>query len=201
VRDGGSGVIVECERCHARYHYDEDRFGGKASKKLRCSKCRSIFEVFNTRAYEAQPPVRHVVPDPTVTKRGSHGGDAPAERPAPAPRPPAPAKRPASGELKLPLDRKMSLAVIAGPDAGRIFQIDKPRVVIGREDVDLALDDPEISRQHAALEVRGEDVTLCDLGSTNGTLVAEQPVAEAPRENQAEFTVGASTLMLIVTSS
>jgi len=194
-------MIVECERCHARYHYDEDRFGGKASKKLRCSKCRSIFEVYNTRAYAAQPPVRPIVPDATVTRRGAQTPDPPKPpRPAPAP-PPPPASRRSPGELKLPSDRKMSLAVIAGPDAGRIFPIDRPRVVIGREGVDLALDDPEISRQHAAIEVRGEEVTLCDLGSTNGTLVAEQPVAEAPLENQAEFTVGGSTLMLIVTSS
>jgi len=198
-------VIVECERCHARYHYDEDRFGGKASKKLRCSKCRSIFEVINTRSYESQPPVRPVVPDATRTRRssGSGSGPAPEPRPAAAPSPvPAPIRRPAApSELKLPPDRKMSLAVIAGPDAGRIFQIEKPRVVIGREDVDLALDDPELSRQHAALEVRGEEVTLCDLGSTNGTLVADQAVDEATIENQTEFTVGGSTLMLIVTSA
>src|SRR5438034_350201 len=87
----------------------------------------------------------------------------PSPGPAEPPRPvavPEPIRRPAAtGELKLPHDRKLSLAVIAGPDAGRIFQIEKPRVVIGREDVDLVLDDPEISRQHAALEVRGEDVT------------------------------------------
>ena len=51
-------MIVECERCHAKYQYDEERFGGKASKKLRCSKCQAIFEVVNTRAYEAGPPVR-----------------------------------------------------------------------------------------------------------------------------------------------
>jgi predicted Zn finger-like uncharacterized protein len=193
-------VIVECERCHARYHYDEDRFGGKASKKLRCSKCRSIFEVFNTRAYETQPPVRSIVPDATMTRRGGQGDGPSALRPRPVPAPPAERRAP-SGDLKLPADRKLSLAVIAGPDAGRIFPIDKPRVVIGREGVDLALDDPELSRQHAALEVRGEEVTLHDLGSTNGTLVAEQPVSEAPLENQMEFTVGASTLMLIVTSA
>jgi predicted Zn finger-like uncharacterized protein len=193
-------VIVECERCHARYHYDEDRFGGKASKKLRCSKCRSIFEVVNTRAYEAQPPMRPIAADGTVTRRGAQP-EEPPRPPRPAPAPPPPPRKSPPGELKLPVDRKMSLAVIAGPDAGRIFAIDKPRVVIGREGVDLVLDDPEISRQHAALEVRGEDVTLCDLGSTNGTLIGEQAVSEAPLENQSEFTVGASTLMLIVTSS
>ncbi len=51
-------MIVECDQCHAKYHYDEARFGGKPSKKLRCSKCRAIFEIFNTHAYEAQPAVR-----------------------------------------------------------------------------------------------------------------------------------------------
>ena len=192
-------MIVECERCHARYHYDEDRFGGKASKKLRCSRCRSIFEVTNTRAYETQPPVRTIVPDATATRRGGQGERPSALRVRPVPAPP-PERRPPGGELKLPVDRKMSLAVIAGPDAGRIFPIEKPRVVIGREGVDVALDDPELSRQHAALEVRGEEVTLHDLGSTNGTMLGEEAVSEAPLENQMEFTVGASTLMLIVTS-
>ena len=102
--------------------------------------------------------------------------------------------------LKLPTDRKLSLAVIAGPDAGRIYPIEKPRVVIGREDVDLALDDPEISRQHAAIEVAGDRISVVDLGSSNGTHVGEQSVEEAPLENQSEFTIGGSTLMLIVTA-
>jgi pSer/pThr/pTyr-binding forkhead associated (FHA) protein len=101
--------------------------------------------------------------------------------------------------LALPVDQKLSLAVIAGPDAGRMFVIEKPRVVLGREDVDLALDDPEVSRQHAAIEVAGDRVTVVDLGSANGTHVGDEPVAEALLENQGEFTIGASTLMLIVT--
>ena len=40
---------------------------------------------------------------------------------------------------------------------------------------------------------------MIDLGSANGVQVGDQSVAEAPLENQAEFTVGGSTLMLIVT--
>jgi S-DNA-T family DNA segregation ATPase FtsK/SpoIIIE len=101
--------------------------------------------------------------------------------------------------LALPRDMKLSLAVIAGPDAGRMFQIDKPRILIGREGVDLVLDDPEVSRRHAAIEVAGDRITVVDLGSANGTLVDEQSIAEAALENQGEFTVGGSTLMLIVT--
>jgi predicted Zn finger-like uncharacterized protein len=184
-------VIVECDRCHAKYHYDEDRFAGKPSKKLRCSKCQTIFEVVNTRAYEAGPAVRPpIVLGETMMRRkknGSFAPSAPAEHPR-APRAP-----------KLPEDQKLSLAVIAGPDAGKMYAIDKPRVVIGREEVDFALDDPEISRQHAAIEVSGANVFVLDLNSSNGTFVDESAITEAPLENQDEFTIGGSTIMLIVT--
>ena len=89
--------------------------------------------------------------------------------------------------------------MIAGPDAGKMHVIEKPRVVIGREDVDFALDDPEISRRHAAIEVSGDEVTLLDLDSSNGTLVDETAIKESRLENQGEFTIGGSTIMLIVT--
>jgi predicted Zn finger-like uncharacterized protein len=191
-------VIVECDQCHAKYHYDDERFGGKASKKLRCSRCQTIFEVVNTRAYEVQPALRApIAPDETRIRRP---GDA-SKSPTPRSRPSAPEVRKPAGELRLPADVKLSLAVIAGPDAGKMFQIEKPRVVIGREDVDFALDDPELSRHHAALEVRDGEVSLLDLGSTNGTVVGEDPITEpVALENQGEFTVGGSTLMLIVTA-
>jgi predicted Zn finger-like uncharacterized protein len=182
-------VIVECDQCRARYHYDESRFGGKPSKRLRCSKCRAIFEVFNTRAFEAQPRLKSAArSDATIIRRQGN-------RPRPAPGP----ERPPAAALKLPPDLKLSLAVIAGPDAGRIYLIETPRVVIGRDGVDLSLDDPEVSRQHAAIEVSGDLVKVVDLGSSNGTLVGEEQVAEAPLENQGEFTIGGTTLMLIVT--
>jgi predicted Zn finger-like uncharacterized protein len=181
-------VIVECDSCHARYQYDEARFAGKPAKRLRCSRCRTIFEVVNTRAFEAQPALKpRPAPDETAVRR-----------PGTRSRTPRPSR--SAEALKLPPDRKLSLAIIAGPDAGRIFAIEKPRVVIGREDVDLALEDPEISRHHAAIEVAGDRITVVDLGSANGTLVGEQAVEEAALENQSEFTIGSSTLMLIVTA-
>jgi len=182
-------VIVVCEQCQAKYQYDEARFEGRPAKRLRCSRCQAIFEVVNTRAFEAGPALgRRPPPDETFSRRPADKRSR-AERPAP---------RPAS-ELALPAGQKLSLAVIAGPDAGRIFVIEKPRVVLGREDVDLVLEDPEVSRQHAAIEVAGDRVTVVDLGSANGTHVGDDPVDEAPLENQGEFTIGGSTLMLIVT--
>jgi hypothetical protein len=183
-------LIVECDRCGAKYNYEDARFAGKPSKKLRCSKCESIFEVFAIPGDRTSRPSEPLIPEETRRRRDASGED-PARRPA--------APRRAPGPLRMPADLKLSLAVIAGPDAGKIFPIERPRVVIGREEVDFALEDPEISRHHAAIEVCGEQITLLDLGSTNGTLIGEEPVQEAPLENQGEFTIGGSTLMLIVT--
>lgn len=190
-------MIVECGQCHAKYNYDDARFGGKSSKKLRCAKCRAIFEVSRIASVEARPEPRVPrAPDETAIRRP---GDRPAATsPLPADHDRTPTRPPAVG-LKLPPNQKLSLAVIAGPDAGRMFLIEKPRIVIGRDEVDLVLDDPEVSRQHAAIEVAGENVTVVDLGSANGTVVGVGPVSDAPLENQSEFSVGGSTLMLIVT--
>ena len=187
-------MIVECDQCHAKFQYDEARFGGRAAKKLRCSKCRAIFEIVNSRAFEAQPEVRPgFAPEETANRHSGHGAERPARREVPAP------SRSPVAVLALPQDVKLSLAVIAGPEAGLMFLVEKPRTVIGREGVDLVLDDPEISRQHAAIEVCGERVRVVDLGSANGIQVGDESVAEASLENHGEFTVGSSTLMLIVT--
>jgi predicted Zn finger-like uncharacterized protein len=182
-------VIIECDRCYARYRYDEARFEGKPSKRVRCTKCMAIFEIFNTHALEtAPPPGPAVKPEETVSRL--------EDRPNTKKRP----RVAGTGQaLKLPEDSKLSLAVIAGPDAGRIHPIVKPRIVIGRHDADVNVEDPEVSRQHAAVEVSDDRVMLIDLGSTNGTFTEEGPISEAPLENQGEFTIGGSTLMLIVT--
>ncbi|MFN7990425.1 MAG: FHA domain-containing protein [Thermoanaerobaculia bacterium] len=137
----------------------------------------------------------------------------PAAAPAPAPAPPRPTgtaevekpAAPAAGaaaagrRLRLPDWEKLSLACIAGPEAGRIFEIDKARMVIGRAGADVLLNDPECSRQHAAIEVSDDKVFLVDLGSTNGTYVADRRITQLELENRSEFDVGSSTLMLIRT--
>jgi predicted Zn finger-like uncharacterized protein len=190
-------MIIECDRCYARYRYDEARFEGKASKRVRCTKCLAIFEIFNTSAADAVPSgairtgeetVHRLEPDASKPREPTakrSGGGAP--------------RRTGSADLRMPTGIKVSVAVIAGPEAGRIFSVEKPRVVIGRHDADVNLEDPEVSRSHAAIELSGEKTTLVDLGSTNGTFVGEEQIRECPIENQSEFSVGGSTLMLIVT--
>ena len=49
--------------------------------------------------------------------------------------------------------------------------------LIGRDpDTAACIKDPSVSRQHARLRVEGNDATLQDLGSKNGTLVNGQPI-------------------------
>jgi predicted Zn finger-like uncharacterized protein len=191
-------MIIECDRCYARYKYDETRFEGKASKKVRCTKCLSVFEIYNTHPEEAAPPPSGMdTPQDTVFRLAEEGGKKPSETTRKSVAMASP--RRVAGELKLPTSAKLSLAVIAGPESGKIFQIERPRVIIGRHDADINVDDPEVSRQHAALEISNDRITLVDLGSTNGTFMGDEPVKESPIENQGEFTIGGSTIMLIVT--
>jgi predicted Zn finger-like uncharacterized protein len=198
-------MIIECDRCYSRYRYDETRFAGKPSKKVRCTKCLAIFEIFNTGAYESQPSAAagFESPSPSASDetvgRLSEAADKPADSITAKRRLARAAAKP-EGTPSLPEGYRVSLAVIAGPESGRIFEIDKPRVVIGRSDADINVDDPEVSRQHAALEIFGDKVTLVDMGSTNGTLVDDEPITEAALENQSEFSIGGSTLMLILTA-
>lgn len=103
---------------------------------------------------------------------------------------------------KLPQGKRLSLAIIDGPDSGKVVRIDKPRIVIGRSGADLNLNDDETSRNHCAVEIRETLYLLQDLGSTNGTLVDGQKITgQVELYNQGEFQLGATTLMLIVTES
>lgn len=52
---------------------------------------------------------------------------------------------------------------------------DKINVVIGRGEADITIEHPAISRNHARIESHGELMTLCDLGSKNGTFIGDIP--------------------------
>jgi hypothetical protein len=60
-------------------------------------------------------------------------------------------------------------------------------------DVDIRIDDPGVSRHHAEITL-GTDVTLRDLGSTNGTLVNGRMVATAVLTDGSRIQLGTTTL-------
>lgn len=64
------------------------------------------------------------------------------------------------------------LVVRRGPQPEKTFALTQELMVIGREALgDITINDPEVSRQHARLRRQGENYTIEDLGSTNGTFV------------------------------
>lgn len=69
------------------------------------------------------------------------------------------------------------LRVVSGPAAGRTVEVEE-EVVIGREDTDLAIDDLELSRRHAVIRRFANRLQVEDLGSTNGTFVDGNRIAE-----------------------
>jgi hypothetical protein len=103
--------------------------------------------------------------------------------------------------LALPRDGRVSVVVLSGPRKGDVLVFAKPRIVIGREggDADLQVPDPEVSRAHAALECYGARVVLRDLGSRNGTFVGKARVPARDVEDQAEFRLGSTQFLLVVT--
>ena len=63
------------------------------------------------------------------------------------------------------------IVVVDGPGTGAAVDVHGDGVVIGRESGDLRLDDSELSRRHAVIELRGGEPWILDAGSTNGTFV------------------------------
>jgi pSer/pThr/pTyr-binding forkhead associated (FHA) protein len=191
-------VIIECTNCHARYQYDEDRFERKPSKKIKCAKCSTIFEIHNP-AFSAAPRPEPLSADQTFQKRNEVRKQ---EAPPPEERSTVSEDKD-TGQVsgpQMPQGKRLSLAVINGPDAGSVFRIEKPRVTIGRTGADLALSDTEISRNHAAVEIRDTTYLVEDLKSTNGTLYEGEKISGLTEiQNHSEFTIGGTTLMLIVT--
>ncbi len=57
------------------------------------------------------------------------------------------------------------------------FPLRYGRNVVGRShDADVSLAEPSLSRKHAEIVVQGRNVTVCDLGSRNGTFLRGTPV-------------------------
>ena len=168
-------MIVVCPSCQSRYRFDESKLGDRPKVKT------PLLEV-RRRDRDREPAVGAATMPPDVPEappRASPAGVAPdpslrtQETPVQTPagaRPETGSATVAGGDahrmglLQLPKDKRFSLAVIQGAATGQIFPITKTRTVIGRSGADINLDDPEASRQHAALEIIGDVAVLRDLG-------------------------------------
>ena len=84
-----------------------------------------------------------------------------------------------------------ALVVYKGLCAGERFYVDRPRLTLGRDpQSDVFLNDVTVSRDHAVLTMSGEDVTLADSGSLNGTYVNNRLVETAVLRDGDEVQIG-----------
>jgi diguanylate cyclase (GGDEF)-like protein len=97
-------------------------------------------------------------------------------------------------------ERHAFLLVLSGPQFGDIFPLEPGKdLVIGRrEDSDVQIADDAASRRHAAIRVEGEQATLRDLGSANGTFVDGVRALEARLADGARVQIGGATTLKFV---
>ncbi len=83
---------------------------------------------------------------------------------------------------------------------GMKHPLDPPGIVIGRgTEADLRINDPGVSRRHAeirvhASETAGTNVSVVDLGSTNGMLVNGSKVQQATLDDGGTIKIGNTTM-------
>ena len=72
------------------------------------------------------------------------------------------------------------LTAINGTAFGKRYELDRPKMVMGRHpECELTLDSGSVSRQHACINVKGKDFLLEDLKSRNGTFLNGRLISEA----------------------
>lgn len=166
-----------CIHCGAEHSLKEGDFGSHSKVQFRCSKCGKSTVVEIKRRVDSTVVMSSL---PSFARAAGTSSNSPLP--------------PMDPSLRLPGAADVVLSVLSGPSQGTSHTLTKPRVILGREGADIALDDPEISRHHCVLEVRDTYVNLRDMDSTNGTFYEEERVRAAMLQDGTEFRIGGSLI-------
>jgi DNA-binding NtrC family response regulator len=97
----------------------------------------------------------------------------------------------ASGAL---VERGFRFRVVAGPDAGRVVELDEGTTMIGTHaDNEIVLTDQTVSRYHLEVRVRRDGVEVRDLDTTNGTRLGGVRLGSAIVSGPARLRLGKHT--------
>jgi hypothetical protein len=98
----------------------------------------------------------------------------------------------------LELKAQPLLTCRGGPTSGRRLNLGRPTTTVGRLGAEITIEDPTLSGLHFAIEERGHEFFLRDLGSTNGTFLNGHIVRSAPLESGDEIRAGESVFVFSV---
>lgn len=100
----------------------------------------------------------------------------------------------------IPPRYRASLVIVKGRAEGMEYPLEKPYTVLGRDKdtADIPINDPLVSRQHAAVLYEDDAFILKDLESTNGTLVKGSEIRQMRIRHRDKFTIGDTTIQFIL---
>jgi pSer/pThr/pTyr-binding forkhead associated (FHA) protein len=160
-------MVVKCPGCATKLNLGTELFAHKVV--VRCPECLQIFIVRSEDLIDeadATGDVTLLVSDkPVKVAHPEWGNQAP------------------------------SLSVIRGPDQGIHLRIKKDEMVVGREDADLILTDPAVSKWHSRIFRDKQRYYLEDLGSKNGTFVNKKKTQRAELNHLDEVELGQTLII------
>ncbi len=133
--------------------------------------------------------------------------ERPTVRPNPAPVGATPAFDPEATYQLSPANKgfhRGALVVRTGPSAGQRFEINAPRIIVGRRSTDsntdvplVQIDDARVSRHHLEIFAQPDGLYARDLGSANGTWLNGRQLSGEPvrLEDGAEIHVSPDTML------
>ena len=150
---------VACPGCHSVYSVKEELVPA-AGIRTKCPKCAELITIVPDPSEISNPDIDYahtmILFNPLPAQQDEQLREV---------------KSGVSGEPRISPGLNVMFEETDGYSPGKRYTIAKPVTIIGRSKSEILLDDPEVSRRHAAIEVYGEKVVIKDLGSTNGTFL------------------------------
>ncbi|HTN44487.1 MAG TPA: FHA domain-containing protein [Nitrospiria bacterium] len=179
---------VSCDDCHTIYELPKGQEG-----ILGCPFCEHVNRPKQGRPRETVPPSDSQVLDRSKTMLGSMEGELADDGTS--------VRRAIAGKrIGLAADLEAVLVVLEGEGKGKRIALNKHRITFGRKQADVALSDPEASRQHCALVLYGDFAVVRDLGSANGTKVNHRIVKEGLMKSGDTLQIGSTVFQFMLSS-
>jgi len=158
---------VRCAACGNVQDFPHELFGNQDAVNIECAVCGQTIRVANPEPQTLQVGTNKAASETVGVEYGEDGL-----------------------KLGIPKGQELSLKIVEGPEKGTVYPLVKPRITIGRANTDVRIDDRTVSRLHCALEIAENRILLRDLGSTNGTIIDNQPIKTAILESGSTFRIG-----------